>query len=75
MKRKPAPDDDEVLTYEEAAALAKVSRRSFERWVNEGRVAVLRPPGSRPRVRRGDLLDFLFEYRVSPVGETAPVKA
>ena len=76
MKRKPATDDKSpLLTYEEVADFARVSVRTVGRWACEGLVPVYRPPGSRPRMMRDDILKFYESHRVSPVGETAPVKA
>lgn len=75
MKRAPTPAGDPLLTYEEVADMARVSVRTVERWAYEGLVPVYRPPGSRPRMMRDDILKFYEAHRVSPVGETAPAKA
>jgi excisionase family DNA binding protein len=37
-------DDEEVLTYHEAALLLKVSARTIERWTREGLVPYIRLP-------------------------------
>ncbi len=37
-------EDEELLTYREAAVLLKVSPRTLERWTREGRVPYIRLP-------------------------------
>lgn len=54
----------ELLSYREAAAACRVSRRTFLAWVAGGRVPVLRLPGRIRRVRRSDIEAFLANARV-----------
>jgi excisionase family DNA binding protein len=40
----PAASDEEILTYQEAARLLKISPRTLERWTREGLVPYIRLP-------------------------------
>jgi len=60
--------DEEVLTYQEAALLLKVSPRTLERWTREGLVPYIRLPQrgrwSGVRFSRNQLLRWLRQRTV-----------
>jgi excisionase family DNA binding protein len=64
--------EEDVLTYEEAARLLRVSERTLERWVAEKQVPYVRLPrrGSWASVRflRSQLVRWLEKRSEKPVG-------
>lgn len=64
----PTAIDEDVLTYQEAAALLKVSPRTLERWTREGLVPYIRLPQrgawSGIRFSRGQLQLWLRQRTV-----------
>jgi excisionase family DNA binding protein len=63
--------DEDVLTYEEAARLLRVSERTLERWVSERAVPFVRLPvrgrWSGVRFLRSELLRWLEKRAQKPV--------
>lgn len=54
------PADDQLLTVEEAAAVAKVTPATVRSWIMSGRLTASKPAGSRRwRVRHDRLLAYL----------------
>lgn len=51
-------NNDEFLTPEEAGALVKKTRRTLERWADEGKIIKYRQ-GSRIFFKRGELLKMM----------------
>jgi excisionase family DNA binding protein len=49
----------DYLTKREIAAMLRVSERSIERWVRDGRLAVIRTPGGYPRFSRQQVEDMM----------------
>lgn len=63
--------EDEVITKEELAELLQVSKRTVERWVEEGRIPFIRLPkrGSKSNVRflKSNVLQWLRKCENKPV--------
>ena len=58
------PDNDEILTVKEAAALLKISSRTAYDWVHiEGFPAL--KVGNTIRIHRGRLLDWVAQQAIS----------
>lgn len=52
-----------LLTYREAALIARRHERTIRRWVDAGRVLVSKPPGGAPRILKDSLLELLAGER------------
>lgn len=54
------PDDErtELLTLDQATALAQVTRRTLNRWIKDRKLRVIKPPGGERYVVEGELLDL-----------------
>jgi predicted site-specific integrase-resolvase len=52
----PVPNDDDLLTRKDAAALINYSVSTIRRWDRVGILPLLRTPSGRVRYRRGDVL-------------------
>lgn len=55
MTHRPTSDSTGYLTYQEAAALLRVSVRTISRYVTDGRITPATLPTGRPRLRRADV--------------------
>ena len=53
------PDDDQLLTTPEVAALVQESASAVNKWVKDGHLRAHRTPGGHRRVRVADLVAFL----------------
>ena len=62
--RTPSPPSERLLTITDDADRCQVSPRSVRRWINEGRLKVIRL-GRNVRVCEGDLAKFLTHCQTS----------
>lgn len=66
MRLDPDNELSELLPLDEAAAVAEVSRRTLNRWIDARRLRVYQVPGHTGRyVREDELLDVEHERRAS----------
>jgi excisionase family DNA binding protein len=65
--------EDEIMTKEQLAELLRVSKRTVERWVEEGRIPFIRLPrrGAKCSVRflRSNVLRWLRRSEQKPLGK------
>ena len=62
--RTPAPTSERLLTIADVADRCQVSPRSVRRWIDDGRLKVIRL-GRSIRVAEGDLAKFLSHCQTS----------
>jgi excisionase family DNA binding protein len=62
--RTPAPASERLLTITDVADRCQVSPRSVRRWIDDGRLRVIRL-GRSVRVSEGDLATFLSLCQIS----------
>jgi len=60
MTQRPTHDEPEYLTIAEAAKVLRVSQRTLQRYVADGKVNTRRTPGGHPRFRREDIEKLLL---------------
>jgi len=65
MTQRTVSDGPSYLKIEEAADLLRLSRRTVERYIADGRLIALRTPTGQPRLRRGDVEALLSEGAAS----------
>ena len=63
-----APVHEEYYTLEEVAERLKVSRRTVNRWIEDGQLTAIKfaPGRGHVRVAESDLKDFLRDRRTRP---------
>lgn len=64
-KLAPGLEPEPVYTYDEIAALAKVTDRQVKRWVEEGWIGFIQLPRGR-RISRQHYLDYLARNNHEP---------
>lgn len=55
MTQRPNSDGASYLKIAEAAEILRLSRRTVERYISDGRLTALRTPTGQPRLRREDV--------------------
>ncbi len=61
MDPTPPPDDDELLTPSEVAAMFRVNPKTVTRWARSGKISAIRTLGGHRRFRRSEIEAKLAE--------------
>ena len=73
IENKATAIEDEIMTKEQLAELLQVSKRTVERWVEEGRVPFIRLPrrGAKCNIRftRSNIIRWLKRNEQKPLGK------
>jgi len=76
MQNLTNPAESDLLLSKEVMAATRISRRTLDRMVEDGRLPVIRIPGGQRRYRRADVEALLTPAApVEPVSPEAPPAA
>ena len=64
-----SPSPDQLMTVAEVAAFLRVGHRTVYRWIEEGKIPVVRLAGTTLRIRRSSLLQWMAASEAGALNE------